>query len=452
MKRALEFTGTTYRPDMAMNNVPNDQQANVAANTHQAAPAPTPPAVFNIDLATMVDRLLAQPGPGNALQPAHTAPDGVPAATLPTWSGDIPVQAGWPALTEAQRAERGDANAQYELGCIADPRSPAGLAEARTWFEKAAAQDHGDAEAQLGLLHEAEKGVPASKEHAFEWFARSANHGSAFGQMLLGEAYLNGAGVEKDSVKAYEWFSKAAAQDEWISKTFLGYMHYKGLGIEQDFQKAMHFICATDYDGEESITIDWENGGEYLKKTFPKDVNVLLPHLFSEAKLNEKAKDVAVNGPKVNDQGVLAIADTLGDNTSVNTLSLLNCEIGEVGAKALKEAVYSTVTPLREIHLDGQTGFDPEEIVAMNQRLAQNPQIIALENKYIQREIRFESRIGLPPEVAQIIVQDLIRNDQTRHIPGADGGRYATREETEVRVQELLYVVGNGDKVLPQQV
>ncbi len=411
MKRALESTGTPYRPNVAANNDTTRHQANGAANAHQPAPAPAPPAVFNVAPTIMAHQLLAQPGLENALQHAHAEPGAAPATTVPAWSGDIPARPDRPALTVAQRAESGDADAQYELGCIERPATPAAFAEARAWLEKAAAQDHGDAQYQLGVLHEHGKGVRASKTAALEWFERSANNGSAVGQARLAEAYLKGDGVGKDNVKACEWFTKAAAQNETTSKIFLGYLYYKGLGVKQDFEKAMHFICATNYDDEQSITIDWENGFEYLDECFPEDVNVLLPHLFGKAKLNEKVKHVVVDGPTVNDQGAIAIAAALDKNTSVETLFLSNCKISEAGAKAIMESVCSTVTPLKRIYAKGQTGFKPEQMVAMKQRLAQNPQIIALEKKYIQPEIRFQSSIGLPAEVTQLIVRELILND-----------------------------------------
>ena len=449
MKRALESTGIAYRPDIVTNNHTAGHQANIAANAHQPAHAAAPPALFNVAPAITADQLLQRPGVGNALRHVHAGPGAAPATTVPAWSADIPEQI---ASTVAQLAESGDAEAQYKLGCIKQPATPEATAEAQTWLEKAAAQNHGNAAYKLGVMYLKGKGVPANKEKAFEWLEKSARHGNAMAQATSGKAYFDGDGVEKDMAKAYEWFAKAAAQNEYSSQTFLAHMHCKGIGVEQDFEKAMHFICATNHDDEQSITIDWKNGLEYLQEWLPDDVNMLLPHLFDKARLNEKVKRVVVDGPTVNDQGAIAIAATLDRNTSVETLFLSNCEIGEAGAEAIMEAAYSTVTPLEKIYAKGETGFKPGQKAAMNQRLAQNPQIIALEKKYIQPEIRFESRIGLPAEVTQLIVQELILNDQTTCIAPADGARYATREETAVRVEELLYIIGNGDTVMPPQV
>jgi hypothetical protein len=46
----------------------------------------------------------------------------------------------------------------------------------------------------------------------------------------------------------------------------------------------------------------------------------------------------------------------------------------------------------------------------------------------------------------EIIVRELILNDQTKRRLEAAGVRYATREETEKRVEELLYVIGTAGR------
>ena len=207
----------------------------------------------------------------------------------------------------------------------------------------------------------------------------------------------------------------------------------------------MNLICATNYDDEKSITIDGQPGQEYMGKVYPEDVNVLLPYLFSAAKLNQRAKDIVFEGREVGSRGAIAIAATLKHNSSVKRLFLADGEIGEEGANAFIEAVHATVTPLKVIQVDEHPGFRPEQVEAMNQRLRQNPQMIGLMNLYMQDEIRFESRIGLPPELAQKLVHELILDDQTTRNSAADGTPYPTREETAKRVEELLDVIGCAD-------
>ena len=442
MKRVSESTAAPYRSNPDLNSDAADRQTTAAANAQQAANAPAPVAIFNMAPEAMAERLLPLALP--AIEPVNA----LLAASMPTWSVEIPARAGQPVLTVRQRAEMGDADAQHEMGEMKHPRTPASFAQARTWLEKAAAQNHGDAECALGLLYEQGEGVPVSLERAAQWYLRSAGHGSAPGQRYLGEAYLNGAGIGQNDAEAFKWFTKAEEQKDLPSRTFLGYLYYKGIGVEQNLEKTMKFICATNYDDEKSIMIDGQLGQDYMGKAYPEDVNVLLPYLFNAAELNKRAKDIVFDGLEVNDQGAVAIATTLRNNTSVERLFLADGEIGEEGASAIIEAVHTTVTPLKKIQVDEHPGFSREQIDAINQRLRQNPQIFALMNQYLQDEIRFESSIELPPEIAQKLVHELILNDQTRRYPVADGPLYATREETAKRVEELLYVIGCANAAL----
>ncbi|MGD9538169.1 MAG: tetratricopeptide repeat protein [Alphaproteobacteria bacterium] len=68
-------------------------------------------------------------------------------------------------------AERGDANAAFGLGVIAESRGDD--AEATRWYEQAA-----------------QRGLPAA-------------------QVLIGQRYAEGTGVARDPVLAYAWFTRA---------------------------------------------------------------------------------------------------------------------------------------------------------------------------------------------------------------------------------------------------
>lgn len=147
-----------------------------------------------------------------------------------------------------ERAEKGDAQAQYELGMLykngqeglkADTQAAIDwLAQsAKNGLEKAdkaindiyanrddiakSLQENAD---KAGDLFD--KGVAAGKdwwnemtgsgvakdaEKAFEWLKKSAQSGNAAAQNKLGEMYLEGIGVAKDNAAAAEWFKKACA-------------------------------------------------------------------------------------------------------------------------------------------------------------------------------------------------------------------------------------------------
>jgi len=86
------------------------------------------------------------------------------------------------------RAERGDANAQYELARLyyQGKGVPENYAEAFDWYRKAA--DQGNAKAQYGLafLYQEGKGVPQDYTQALSWCRKAADQGYAKAQYVLG--------------------------------------------------------------------------------------------------------------------------------------------------------------------------------------------------------------------------------------------------------------------------
>ena len=113
-----------------------------------------------------------------------------------------------------QRAKRGDAQAELEMGMryaqgdgfIKNPK------EAAQWFAKAARQGSGEAQYQLGLALLDGQGVVQDFRAAFSWIEKPARKGYAPAQYTLGELYRFGTGTDTDKAKAYLWFNLAAAQ------------------------------------------------------------------------------------------------------------------------------------------------------------------------------------------------------------------------------------------------
>ena len=95
---------------------------------------------------------------------------------------------GEPTLTEL--AERGDAQAQYEMGLAARAVYSNGegaaedKAEAVKWFRKAAEQGHAEAQYSLGLSLAYGLGVRHDIEEAVKWFRKAAFRGHAEAEVL----------------------------------------------------------------------------------------------------------------------------------------------------------------------------------------------------------------------------------------------------------------------------
>jgi TPR repeat protein len=86
------------------------------------------------------------------------------------------------------------------------------LAKARSWYEKAAAQNHPIALNNLGVFYEQGLSVHKSLTEAAHWYKESAEWGYSYAQYNLGNMYRTGRGVKKDINKAIYWLQLAALQ------------------------------------------------------------------------------------------------------------------------------------------------------------------------------------------------------------------------------------------------
>lgn len=175
-----------------------------------------------------------------------------------------------------QLAERGSADAQFELGIRmlggeGLPKDEKGAAE---WLQKAAAQSNLPAMNALGTMSEEGVGVPKDEKKAFEWYKKAAQYGLPLAQQNLAECYDLGKGVDKSAEEATKWLQRAANQDfppamaqyawklehgegtsknireaaVWYLKaaqqglvgamTHLAYLYYTGQGVPLDYLRA----------------------------------------------------------------------------------------------------------------------------------------------------------------------------------------------------------------------
>ena len=80
--------------------------------------------------------------------------------------------------------------------------------------------EKGDAEAQfnLGQIYYEGKGVPQDDSEAAKWYRKAAEKSHRVAQYNLGKCYQMGNGVNKSDAKARKWFSKAADQGDEDAK------------------------------------------------------------------------------------------------------------------------------------------------------------------------------------------------------------------------------------------
>jgi TPR repeat protein len=184
-------------------------------------------------------------------------------------------------------AERGDADAEFELGLrlLTGEGVKKNEKEGVDWIRKAANQKHLRAQFIMGSLYQEGVGLAKDEKKAFEWFMRSAQNGFAAAQHEVAVAYDVGRGVEKDPAKAMEWLQKAADQDFAMSLTALAGKMEQGQGVpksdskaalyylraaKQDFVPAMNRLAGLYYAGK-GVPVDYRRAGAWYQRAARSD-------------------------------------------------------------------------------------------------------------------------------------------------------------------------------------
>ncbi len=155
-----------------------------------------------------------------------------------------------------ERAQGGDAEAQYNLGVMYD--NGEGVAEnpkvAFRWYYRAGQAGHVLAQATLGGMYMfGEEGVVGhNPEAAFRWFSKAAEGGNVEAQATLGVMYLfrdelyrfeEEAVASADPEAAFEWFSKAAEGGDVEAQHNLAWMYRLGLSVGRDLETAFEWYA-----------------------------------------------------------------------------------------------------------------------------------------------------------------------------------------------------------------
>ena len=85
----------------------------------------------------------------------------------------------------------------------------------------------GDAEAEyeLGCCYETGSGTEKSPSQAFSWYKKAAQKGHVDAEFELAGCYLNGTGVKEDRAAAFNWCQKAAESGKTEAKFLLGLLY-----------------------------------------------------------------------------------------------------------------------------------------------------------------------------------------------------------------------------------
>jgi TPR repeat protein len=126
--------------------------------------------------------------------------------------------------------------------------SSAGGSELDALEERAA---RGDAEAQfqLGRAYFRGEGVPKDEKKAFEWIEKSAEQGNIDAINSMGYLALHGEGEARDEEQAVVWFERGVEADSPVSKLNLGLILRQGKKIKLDNEKSLELMHAAAVDG-----------------------------------------------------------------------------------------------------------------------------------------------------------------------------------------------------------
>ena len=179
----------------------------------------------------------------------------------------IPVCKRVPRESESvrEKAEKGDAEAQFNLGQIyyEGKGVPQDDSEAVKWYRKAAERGHAAAQYKLGVMYRKGEGVPQDDSEAVKWLHKSAEQGEAFAQDSLGVIYENGYGVPRDYSEAAKWYRKAAEKSHRVAQYNLGKCYQMGNGVNKSDAKARKWFSKAADQGD-------EDAKKQLAKTQPE--------------------------------------------------------------------------------------------------------------------------------------------------------------------------------------
>ena len=144
--------------------------------------------------------------------------------------------------TVRERAEAGDAAAEYELGrsMLGPKQTYYDVAAAMPWFRRSAEQGYAPAKYIYGSTFR--EGRWQNPQQLVYWWTKAAEQGEVRAQLWLGVSYEQGQnGVERDYRQAFKWLSIAAKQGQPDAQVTLGQMYEYGEGIRENYRVAAYW-------------------------------------------------------------------------------------------------------------------------------------------------------------------------------------------------------------------
>jgi len=111
-----------------------------------------------------------------------------------------------------------------------------------SYYEDLAERGDANAQFEVALFYRDGLYVEQDDEMAFEWCLKSAEQGLAEAEAMLGDMYYDGIGVEQDYKESLRWYMRAAEQANPSAQVRAADMLEKGMGAPVDSIKARQLV------------------------------------------------------------------------------------------------------------------------------------------------------------------------------------------------------------------
>ena len=179
-------------------------------------------------------------------------------------------------------ADKGHKMAKEQLRAMEKPSAP--KTRKVNVAETLKAADRGDAQAQydMGFFYSRGVGVEKDDVRSAVYYRKAAEQGFMLAQHNLGCCYATGQGVAKDYAEAQKWFVKAAEQGDLEAQFNAGLFYYRemGMGAKRDEYKGAKWFL-TYLKSAERRGVDFSDSNprtavraveEFLSKANPEDI------------------------------------------------------------------------------------------------------------------------------------------------------------------------------------
>lgn len=174
-----------------------------------------------------------------------------------------------------QRAEQGDAAAQYEFAQALwnGQGVPENDLEAVKWFRLSAEQGYVPAERELGLIYGGRQviyhlfgsGPRQDLKEAAKWYRRAPEHGDAKAQLDLAVFYWNGHGVRQSWSEGTKWLGLAAESGNTTAQDKLSWAYFSAKGVPRNDVEAYKWLDIAIALGEADRTVSVQTKQERLE-------------------------------------------------------------------------------------------------------------------------------------------------------------------------------------------